>query len=70
MKKHLISLAAAAATSVLAGAAVAQDEYPNQSITMVVPFSAGGPTDTVTRLITEPMGQVLGQGFVVQNGWW
>ena len=67
MKKHLISLAAAAATSVLAGAAVAQDEYPNQSITMVVPFSAGGPTDTVTRLITEPMGQVLGQGFVVQN---
>ena len=31
-------------------------EYPDQEITFVVPFSAGGPTDTVTRLISKPMG--------------
>jgi tripartite-type tricarboxylate transporter receptor subunit TctC len=43
------------------------DEYPNREITIVVPFSAGGPTDTVTRLIAEPMGETLGQRIVVQN---
>jgi tripartite-type tricarboxylate transporter receptor subunit TctC len=41
--------------------------YPDQNITMVVPFSAGGPTDTVTRLIAEPMSAKLGTQIVVQN---
>ena len=43
------------------------DEYPNREITFVVPFSAGGPTDTVTRLVAEPMSRTLGQRIVVQN---
>jgi len=34
---------------------------------MIVPFTEGGPTDTVTRLIAGPMGEVLGQEIVVQN---
>ncbi|MBA2314683.1 MAG: tripartite tricarboxylate transporter substrate binding protein BugD [Chloroflexi bacterium] len=42
-------------------------DYPNRAITIVVPFAAGGPTDTVTRLIAEPMGKGLGQQIVVQN---
>jgi tripartite-type tricarboxylate transporter receptor subunit TctC len=42
-------------------------DYPDQEITFVVPFSAGGPTDTVTRLISEPMAEELGQQIVVQN---
>jgi tripartite-type tricarboxylate transporter receptor subunit TctC len=41
--------------------------YPDREITFVVPFSEGGPTDTVTRLIAEPMGEALGQQIVVQN---
>ncbi|MGH8893667.1 MAG: tripartite tricarboxylate transporter substrate-binding protein [Actinomycetes bacterium] len=41
--------------------------YPDQAITIVVPFSAGGPTDTVTRLIADPMSKELGQQIVVQN---
>ena len=41
--------------------------YPEQNITFVVPFSAGGPTDTVTRLIAEPMAEELGGQIVVQN---
>lgn len=41
--------------------------YPDGTITFVVPFTAGGPTDTVTRLIAEPMSQELGQQIVVQN---
>jgi tripartite-type tricarboxylate transporter receptor subunit TctC len=51
----------------LAGAAFAQDDYPTQPITVVVPFAAGGPTDTVTRLIADPMSAALGQQIVVQN---
>jgi tripartite-type tricarboxylate transporter receptor subunit TctC len=42
-------------------------DYPTGNITFVVPFSAGGPTDTVTRLVAEPMSQILGQQVVVQN---
>ena len=49
-----------------ATAATAQD-YPTGPITIVVPFSAGGPTDTVTRLVAEPMSKSLGQQIVVQN---
>ncbi len=40
---------------------------PDRNITMVVPFSAGGPTDTVTRLIADPMSMKLGVQIVVQN---
>jgi tripartite-type tricarboxylate transporter receptor subunit TctC len=41
--------------------------YPERSITVVVPFAAGGPTDTLTRLIARPMSKTLGQQIVVQN---
>ena len=41
--------------------------YPERPITVVVPFSAGGPTDTVTRLVTEVMSKDLGQQIVVEN---
>ena len=41
--------------------------YPEDDITLVVPFSAGGPTDTVARLIAEPMATELGADIVVQN---
>jgi tripartite-type tricarboxylate transporter receptor subunit TctC len=41
--------------------------YPDQNVTVVVPFSAGGPTDTVTRMVAEPMAAELGAQIVVQN---
>lgn len=43
------------------------DEYPSKTITLVVPFSAGGPTDTVARLIAVPMSVTLGQTIIVEN---
>jgi len=58
------SLALAAAS--LAGPARAQT-YPARTISIVVPFAAGGPTDTVTRLVAEAMGRNLGQTVVVEN---
>jgi len=63
---RLHTLLGAAAAALVAGAAHAQD-YPTGPVTIVVPFAAGGPTDTVTRLIAEPMSATLGQQVVVQN---
>jgi tripartite-type tricarboxylate transporter receptor subunit TctC len=55
----------AMATALIAGAAHA--EYPERNITMVVPFAAGGPTDTVARLVAESMSKDLGQQIIVEN---
>ncbi|MBM7853346.1 tripartite-type tricarboxylate transporter receptor subunit TctC [Methylopila capsulata] len=61
------SLAAAvAAFGVLTGGAAAET-YPSRVITMIVPFSAGGPTDTVSRLVAEAMSKDLGQQIVIEN---
>jgi tripartite-type tricarboxylate transporter receptor subunit TctC len=46
--------------------ASAQD-YPTRPITMVVPFPAGGPTDTVARVTAQEMSKLLGQQIVVEN---
>ena len=51
----------------LGGSPVWAQDYPNKVITMVVPFAAGGPTDTVARLITVPMSKTLGQQVIVEN---
>jgi tripartite-type tricarboxylate transporter receptor subunit TctC len=57
-----------AATLILAGtSAFAETNYPTRPITMIVPFAAGGPTDTVGRLIAEPMTRALGQQVLVEN---
>ena len=64
MSRILTSVVAALALGF--GAASAQD-YPSGPVTIVVPFSAGGPTDTVTRLIAESMSQTLGEQIIVEN---
>ena len=45
----------------------ARSEFPDRPITMIVPFAAGGPTDTVARIVGEHMGKTLGQPVVVEN---
>jgi tripartite-type tricarboxylate transporter receptor subunit TctC len=62
---HGAALAALAALALTAAPAVAQ--YPTKTITAIVPFAAGGPTDVVTRLVTEHMSRTLGQQIVVEN---
>jgi tripartite-type tricarboxylate transporter receptor subunit TctC len=47
--------------------ASAQTDYPTRPITVLVPHAAGGPTDTVARLIAESMTGTLGQQLVVEN---
>ncbi|MGI6246873.1 MAG: tripartite tricarboxylate transporter substrate-binding protein [Pseudochelatococcus sp.] len=59
-------IGAAFAALVLSAPAFAQD-YPARQITMVVPFSAGGPTDTVARMVADKMSTELGRQIIVEN---
>jgi tripartite-type tricarboxylate transporter receptor subunit TctC len=63
MKKVLSTIVMA----ILWAAPAAAQKYPTRVITMVVPFTAGGPTDTVARLIAAPMSKTLGQQVIVEN---
>jgi tripartite-type tricarboxylate transporter receptor subunit TctC len=47
--------------------AAAADTYPSRTITIVVPYPAGGPTDTIARILAERMQPALGQSVIVEN---
>src|SRR5262249_3764551 len=47
--------------------ALAAQEFPNRAIKFVVPFPAGGPADTISRILTEKMATLLGQSIVIEN---
>jgi tripartite-type tricarboxylate transporter receptor subunit TctC len=68
MKTLGTALAAALLASLtLAGSAFAQAAYPDQAITMIVPFPPGGVADTVGRPVAEALARELGQTVVVEN---
>jgi tripartite-type tricarboxylate transporter receptor subunit TctC len=62
-----IRLAAVAVSFAVTATTVLAQDYPDRAITMVVPFAAGGPTDTVGRLLAEKMAADLGQQIVIEN---
>ncbi|HKA39295.1 MAG TPA: tripartite tricarboxylate transporter substrate-binding protein [Burkholderiales bacterium] len=64
--KALLVICALAVTSA-ASLAVTAQTFPSRPITMVVPFSAGGPTDTLARIMSEPLRKALNQVVVVEN---
>ena len=51
----------------LAAPVVAQDSYPNRAVRWIVPFPAGGPTDTLSRILAAKLGEQWGQSVVVEN---
>src|SRR6184192_1341610 len=59
-------LTAGLAVALVATGATAQ-QYPTKSITMLVPYAAGGPTDTVARVVAQSMAKPLGHSIVVEN---
>ena len=65
MKRSFYAFAAASiiASTVSASAA----EYPTRPITIIVPSAAGGPTDTLTRVLADRMRVTLGQPIVIEN---
>jgi tripartite-type tricarboxylate transporter receptor subunit TctC len=65
MKIAVVRLAAAI-LALVATAGFAQ-QYPNRQIIMLVPFAAGGPTDTVARVVAQSMSKPLGETVIVEN---
>ncbi|HEY7972285.1 MAG TPA: tripartite tricarboxylate transporter substrate binding protein BugD [Xanthobacteraceae bacterium] len=60
-------LAACALLATFAGAASADERFPAHPITVVVPFSAGGPSDAMMRILGERMKLSLGEAILVEN---
>ncbi len=63
----LKTLAAATLAVASMGSALAADAYPDKPLTMVVPFSAGGTTDILARIVGQALGQELGQTIIIEN---
>jgi len=61
-----LAIAVAVAAATYAAPAAAED-WPSKPIRIMVGFGAGGGTDVATRIIAEPLGEVLGQRIVVEN---
>jgi tripartite-type tricarboxylate transporter receptor subunit TctC len=55
------------AMSILAGGSASAEDYPNRSITMLVPYPPGGATDTIARILQDSMERSLGQSIVIEN---
>jgi tripartite-type tricarboxylate transporter receptor subunit TctC len=64
-RTKLLTLAAAIAFGAISTAKA--QTYPSRPITVVVPFAAGGPTDTVARIVADHMRNSLGQPVVIEN---
>src|SRR2546422_4586854 len=66
MMKRISFVTSLIASIAFCTSALAQ-QYPTKNITMLVPYAAGGPTDTVARVIAQAMGKPLGQTIIVEN---
>ena len=47
--------------------ALAAQDFPNRTIKLIVPFPAGGPSDTIARVLVDKMSSLLGQSMVIEN---
>ena len=63
------TITVAAVAAVLFGSipAASGQTFPSRTLALIVPFSAGGPTDTIGRIVAQRMGAALGQTVVVEN---
>src|SRR5262245_19505480 len=66
-RRRFLRLAAGAATLPAMPRLARAQSYPTRTVTIIVPFAAGGPTDVCTRIIGEHMSRTLGQQFIVEN---
>jgi len=61
------SFMAIACTSFVVATSARAQEFPSKHVTLMMPYAAGGPGDTLTRIIGQGMGKVLGRVFLVEN---
>ncbi|WP_404300456.1 Bug family tripartite tricarboxylate transporter substrate binding protein [Alicycliphilus denitrificans] len=66
-RRTALALAAAPLFAGMAGTVLAQGAWPDKMIKLVVPFPAGGPTDTASRILGQKLGERLKQAVVVEN---
>jgi tripartite-type tricarboxylate transporter receptor subunit TctC len=62
-----LQFAAVLAALLAGGASASAQSYPSRPVTLIAPFPAGGPLDTIARIVAEPMRETLGQPIVVEN---
>ncbi len=67
MKLKLLARSAAALAFGASLLSAHADNYPSKPVTMIVPFAAGGPTDTVARTVAGVMSKSLGQQVIIEN---
>ena len=65
--KYLLGTLVALVLAVSMGAPVFAQDYPSKPITLIVTWNAGGSTDVIARLLSEPLGKELGQPVAVAN---
>src|SRR5215813_6939066 len=63
---HKLAIIAAAAVAVAAQPAAPQ-EWPARPVTLVVPYAAGGPNDTITRVLSTRLGEILNAQIIIEN---
>ena len=66
-RRHLVLAGASALAAALAPAALAQQDFPNKGLRIVVPFTAGGSSDVQARMLAERLGRLYKQPVVVDN---
>ncbi|MXN29454.1 Bug family tripartite tricarboxylate transporter substrate binding protein [Delftia sp. CH05] len=66
-RRSVLALAAAPLLAGMAGGALAETGWPSKMLRLVVPFPAGGPTDTASRIVGQKLGERLKQTVVVEN---
>jgi tripartite-type tricarboxylate transporter receptor subunit TctC len=64
---HVKKTAAIALAFAMVSSAGFAQNYPNRAITLLVPFAAGGATDTVARVTAQSMSKLLGQPIIIEN---
>ncbi len=69
MPRTFAAIAIAGMTALFAALAPAsaQTNYPTRTVTLIVPFAAGGPTDIIARILAQSLSQSLGQSVIVDN---
>jgi tripartite-type tricarboxylate transporter receptor subunit TctC len=66
-RRAFLRLAVGTAAVPAASRMTAAQPYPTRPITIIVPFAAGGPTDTIVRILAEPMRARLSQPIIIEN---
>ncbi len=67
MRSRRVFLVSVAVSALALTCGIAAQVYPSRPITMIVPYPAGGPTDTIARIMAEGMRPSLGQPIVIEN---